>query len=210
MPQSHRLKAASAHFAQTDPIMGALMAELVACASPILIPVPQPVDTYFAHIVTSIISQQISTKAADAVRSRVTSLLGHITPEAVLAAPPDTLRACGLSPQKLSYITKSATIWHMLPMDHLNALGDEAVIAELTKLYGVGRWTAEMFCIFTLARPDIFSFGDLGLMQSLYHYYDLKPHHTRKIKATVERFAPYRSVAALALWRARDIGLQLQ
>lgn len=208
MPQSHILQAAAAHFASTDPVMAALLAHATKSEPPLSIPVPQPPSTYFAHIVTSIISQQISTKAADAVRGRVIALLGTITPAAILATEPDALRACGLSPQKLSYITKSATSWHTLGMDDVNKCADEAVIAELTKLHGVGRWTAEMFCIFTLARPDVFSFGDLGLMQSLYHYYDLKPHYNRKIKATVERWAPYRSMAALVLWRARDTGLQ--
>jgi DNA-3-methyladenine glycosylase II len=201
---SKLLTSAQAYFEKTDPVMSALLNNARNHTRPLVLPKPERPRDYFSAIVSTIIGQQISTKAAASVRARLLATLGTITPEHILGTDPAALRACGLSPQKLSYITKNAHNWPNIPYQEFSSLSDEAVITELTKLYGIGRWTAEMFCIFTLARPDVFSFGDLGLMQSLYHYYNYKPHYTRKIEATVATFQPYRSVAALALWHARD------
>ena len=81
---------------------------------------------------------------------------------------------------------------------------DEEIISELTKLYGIGRWTAEMFLMFSLARPDVFSYGDLGLMQSLYKKYQYIPHYNRKIANTVDSWSPHRTIASLTLWHTKD------
>lgn len=173
---------------------------------PIAIPVPKPPERYFESIVASIISQQISTKAADAVRGRVVGYLGTITPERVAAADPEALRACGLSAQKVRYLMHNAAVWHTLDIADFPTMPDEAVIAELITLYGIGRWTAEMFCIFSLARPNVFSYGDLGLMLSLYQHYHYRPHYRRKIRTTVTAWSPHQTAASLALWYARDNG----
>jgi DNA-3-methyladenine glycosylase II len=203
-----KCEAALAHFKSCDAVMFALLSQSLINTTPIKFAKPSKPEAYFEKIVDSIIGQQISTKAAAAVRGRVHTLLGIVTPERITDTPDADLRASGLSPQKLSYLKRNALVWSTIPYHDFPKLSDEAVIAELTKLYGVGRWTAEMFCIFTLARPDVFSYGDLGLMQSLYRYYKYKPHYTRKIKATVEGWSPYRSMAALALWQARDTGFE--
>jgi DNA-3-methyladenine glycosylase II len=211
-------RAALKHFTIHDPTLATLLrAGLSAPPKQRLeLPTPQPPEAYFGSIVRSIVSQQISTKAAEAVFNRVVASVGatragrrHVsglTPESILAVPEDTLRGCGLSRQKTSYLRRNAVIWNTLDVSTLAHHSDEAVITELTKLYGVGRWTAEMFLMFTLARPDVFSFGDLGLMQSIYQHYPHRPHHTRKIAALAQSWSPHRTLAALTLWWHKDGG----
>ncbi len=186
--------------------MAGLLEQALSAEHPVAIPRPRPEREYFASIVASIISQQISTRAADAVRARVLTFLGEFTPDAVLAADFDCLKACGLSGQKTKYLRHNAKVWHTLPVGNFKKMSDEEVIQELTRLYGIGRWTAEMFLMFSLARPDVFSYGDLGLMKSLYRHYDYRPHYVRKIAATVERWSPHRTTASLALWHTIDNG----
>lgn len=199
-------RAALKHFTQADPIMAAILKAALRHPTPIALPTPKPPQEYFARVVRSIVSQQISVKAADAVFGRVTTLLPILVPEAVSAVSDEELRACGLSRQKISYIRRNAEIWHTLPIEHFASMDDEAVITELTKLYGIGRWTAEMFLMFSLVRPDVFSYGDLGLMQSLYQHYPVKVHHVRKIKNIVDTWSPHRTLASLALWWHKDGG----
>jgi DNA-3-methyladenine glycosylase II len=193
-------------FKRDDAVMAGLLEQALAAEHPVAIPRPKPEDEYFGTIVTSIISQQISTKAADAVRSRVLALVGEFTPETVEDVDFDELKACGLSRQKTKYLKHNAEVWHTIPISDFKTMTDEAVIHELTRLYGIGRWTAEMFLMFSLARPDVFSYGDLGLMNSLYKHYGYKPHYVRKIAATVENWSPHRTTAALALWHKIDNG----
>lgn len=200
-------KAALKHFTAVDPTMAQLLKTGLTAPQPIAIPEPKAPEQYFASIVSSIISQQISIHAADAVQRRVCILLPVITPETVSLAPEEALRACGFSRQKVLYIKRSAEIWPTLHVTEWANWDDEAVIAELTKLYGIGRWTAEMFLMFSLARPDAFSFGDLGLMNGLYQCYPtIKPHYTRKVAALVDSWVPHRTTAALTLWWHKDGG----
>jgi DNA-3-methyladenine glycosylase II len=193
---------------------------MIALTSPagrrLALPTPKPPSDYFGSIVRSIVSQQISTRAAEAVFGRIILALDGlpkdrrtdptITPARLLALPEETLKACGLSGQKMKYIRHNAQIWDTLDTSDFPTLPDEMIITKLTKLYGVGRWTAEMFLIFTLARPDVFSFGDWGLMQSLYQHYPYRPHHTRKVATLVESWSPHRTLAALTLWWHKDAG----
>jgi len=186
--------------------MATLLHHSRSAPDPIVIPTPKAPSQYFHSIVTAIISQQISTVAASAVRTRVETLLGEVTPAAVKATDPAKLKACGLSQQKVLYITKNAAVWESLPYKHFSDMSDAEVIKTLTTLYGVGQWTAEMFLLFSLARPDVFSYGDLGLMNSLYRHYQYYSHYRRKIAATVERWSPHRTAASLALWHTIDNG----
>ena len=199
-------KTALKYFKQTEPKMASLLDTALTSAIPITIPKPKPKSEYFGSIVTSIISQQISTKAADAVRGRVVTFLGELTPERVKRADFDELKACGLSAQKTKYIKHNAEVWYEIPVGNFTEMSDEEIILELTKLYGIGRWTAEMFLMFSLARPDVFSYGDLGLMKSLYKHYNYKPHYVRKIETTVESWSPHRTTASLVLWHTIDNG----
>jgi DNA-3-methyladenine glycosylase II len=201
------LKAAARHFAATDPVMAQLLRNALTAPRPIMLPQQKPVNEYFSTIVTSIISQQISTKAADAVRGRVVAHLGGaVTPETVMRADFDELKSCGLSNQKTKYLKHNAEVWSRVPSHEFATMDNEAVITELTKLYGIGRWTAEMFLIFSLARADVFSYGDLGLMKGLYLSYHYKPHYVRKIKTTVDNWSPHQTTASLALWFVLDNG----
>ncbi len=198
-------QAAQKHFTEHDPVMAALLQTALAAKQPITVPVARPPEQYFASIVRSIIGQQISVKAAASIRARVETLLGHITPDTVSAADFDELKACGLSNQKTKYIKHNAALWPEIPSGNFGQLDDEAVITELTKLYGIGRWTAEMFLMSSLARPDVFSYGDHGLMQGLFQTYPrLKPHHNRRIATTINTWSPHKTLAALTLWWHKD------
>lgn len=199
-------QAALEHFRQHDVVMARLLEVGLQGAAPIAIPTPKPSSQYFASIVSSIISQQISTKAADSIHGRVKALLGRVTPQRVQEVTDEELRACGLSGQKVKYIRHNAAIWHEIPVGNFVHLSDEEIIAELTKLYGIGRWTAEMFLMFSMARPNVFSYSDLGLMQSFFEQYPLKPHFKKKIPATVDIWAPHKTLASLALWWHKDGG----
>lgn len=202
-------QAALKHFTIIDQTMASLL-EASLTAAPglgITFPAPKPPDQYFHSIVRSIVSQQISTKAAASVFTRLCEKTNTtITPTHILSLTDDELRSCGLSGQKTRYIRHNAEIWHTIDTSLFPTLSDEAVITELTKLYGIGRWTAEMFLMFTLCRPDVFSFGDLGLMHSIYQHYPVKPHHTKKITALVSSWSPHRTIASLTLWWHKDKG----
>lgn len=201
------LKAAASHFKKVDPLMAGLLTRALTAPEPIAIPTPKSEDAYFASIVASIISQQISTKAADAIRGRVIEQLGgRITPETVTEIDFETLKNCGLSNQKTKYIKHNADVWNEIHTHEFARMTDAEIIQELTKLYGIGKWTAEMFLMFSLARPNVFSYGDLGLMQGLYRAYNYKPHYVRKIEATVENWGPHKTTASLALWFVKDNG----
>lgn len=199
--------AALAHFSHTDPVMAAQLSAALQAVPPLACPTPKTPPEYFASITSSIISQQISVKAAASILARVKNTVGELTPAHILEVSPEDLRAAGLSGQKVKYITHNAAIWHEIPSGNFVSMDDEAVIQELTKLYGIGRWTAEMFLMFSLARPDVFSFGDLGLMQGLFQMYPtLKKHHVRKIESLLQSWSPHRTTAALTLWYHKDNG----
>lgn len=196
--------AAAKHFKTADPVMARLLELSLEASAPIAIPKPKKTSEYFGSIGSSIISQQISTKAAAAVKGRVIDFLGEMSPERVKIADFDALKACGLSFQKTKYLKHNAEVWHEIPVGNFVHMTDEEIIAELTKLYGIGRWTAEMFLMFSMARPDVFSYGDLGLMNSLYKHYQYKPHYVRKVQTTVENWSPHRTIASLVLWHTID------
>ncbi|MEK7462262.1 MAG: DNA-3-methyladenine glycosylase 2 family protein [Patescibacteria group bacterium] len=197
-------KAALKHFKQHDPVMAHLLETSLKGTEPLTLPTPKRKTEYFGSIVTSIISQQISTAAARSIKARVIVLLGKLTPETVLAADFLELKNCGLSAKKTQYLKHNAKVWPEIPYKNFTLMSDDQIIAELTKLYGIGRWTAEMFLMFSLARPDVFSYGDLGLMQSLYSNYNYQPRFKRKIENTINSWSPHKTVASLALWHTRD------
>ena len=198
------VRAALKHFKKNDPVMARLLEASCVGATALTLPTPKKPAQYFGSVLTSIVSQQISTHAARAINGRVKVALGELTPEAVLAIDFTTLKSCGLSEKKTTYLKHNAAIWHEIPTSNFERMTDEVIIKELTKLYGIGRWTAEMFLMFSLARPDVFSYGDLGLVQSLYQNYSYRPHYRRKIENTVNSWSPHRTIASLVLWHSRD------
>lgn len=153
---------------------------------------------------SSIISQQISVKAARAIRSRVEALVdGHPLPDRILALDQDTLRAAGLSNSKVRYLKDLAerVAGEDLNLDNLRHLSDDEVIAELTQVKGIGRWTAEMFLIFSLGRPDILPVDDLGLRAGIkrLHGLDHLPN-ADECRALAAPWRPYRSLGTWYLW----------
>jgi DNA-3-methyladenine glycosylase II len=161
----------------------------------------------FSTLARSIVGQQISVKAAQSVWDRLASRLMEMTPARVASARRPTLRSCGLSGQKADYIRDLARKFldGTLDPSHWSALEDEALIVELTKVKGIGRWTAEMFLMFHLVRPDVLPVADLGLQRAMRLHYNrgrvLSAARMHKIGAV---WAPWRSVATWYLWRSLD------
>lgn len=161
----------------------------------------------FYTLSRSIIGQQISVKAADTVWGRLVNQLGDITPKNAIKASETTLRECGLSAQKVRYLHGLAAhfIENEAHIKNWNKLSDEEIIKELTSLNGIGRWTAEMFMIFHLARPDVLPLADIGLQKAIFRHYNNSEKMTlAEIFEIGQKWKPYRSVATWYLWRSLD------
>lgn len=158
----------------------------------------------FEALTDSIIGQQISIKAQASIQRRFKERLGGaVKPAAVLALPVEELRACGMSERKATYIRRAAEriANGEFSMEALRAMDDESLCQQLMTLDGVGRWTAEMLMI-DLLRPDVFSFGDLGIqrgLRTLYHHRRITPELFAKYR---RRFSPYGTVASFYIWEA--------
>jgi len=166
----------------------------------------RPIDAYGA-LLRAIIGQQLSTKAARTIYLRVIDLFGGRTPspEELLAAEEEELRACGLSGRKTEYVRDLAShvLGGELELDRLQELGDEEVIAEIVAIRGLGQWTAEMFLLFHLERPDVLSGGDLGIRKAIQIEYGLEEMPPPKQVIEIgEPWRPYRSLASLYLWES--------
>jgi DNA-3-methyladenine glycosylase II len=163
-------------------------------------------DAFFS-LARSIVGQQISVLAAESVWRKLSERLGAVTPAALAAEDEDSLRACGLSRQKVRYLTSLAGHFldGALELEAWPALDDEAVIARLCQVDGIGRWTAEMFLIFHLTRPDVLPVADLGLQKAIGRHYACGPKPTpAEMRAIAEPWRPWRSVAVWYLWRSLD------
>lgn len=161
----------------------------------------------FQTLARAIVGQQISVKAAQSVWNRLEQELGTVTPETVESAGRRRLRACGLSGQKALYIADLAAHFRSgaLAPATWSQLDDETLIRELTRVKGIGRWTAEMFLIFHLARPDVLPLDDLGLQRAInLHYNRGRPLARARMERIAENWAPWRSVATWYLWRSLD------
>jgi DNA-3-methyladenine glycosylase II len=196
-------KKALEHFRKTDPVLHsvALEVELIELRAP---------SDYFVDIVDSIISQQLSGKAALTIFNRFKKLFPkeEITPEKLLKLPDEKIRECGISYSKIKYIkgVAKAVTNSDLDLKSFDKLSDGQVIEELVKLKGIGRWTAEMFLIFTLLREDVFSAGDLGLKNAIAKHYKLKDADEKKLLKISKKWSPYRSLASRILWRSLENG----
>ena len=167
-------------------------------------------DTYFAALTRSIVFQQLAGKAAAAIHGRFVEALGGIAavaPAAVLAASEERLRAAGLSAAKLSSLRDLAARVESgeVPLDGLEALDDDEIVERLSRVRGIGRWTAEMFLIFQLRRPDVWPVDDLGVRRGYAVVHGLaewpKP---RELAALGDAYRPFRTVAAWYCWRTSD------
>jgi DNA-3-methyladenine glycosylase II len=188
------------HLARRDAVLKRLMSAIGPCT------LRQNPDR-FAALVRSIISQQISTKAAAAIAARLQQTLGSagLTPDGILALSAEELRAAGLSAAKarsmhdLAEKVQSQT----LPLHTLHRLSDEEVITNLVPVRGIGRWTAEMFLIFSLGRLDVLPVADWGLRVGVQRQYSLvEPPAKARLVELAEPWRPYRSIATWYFWRS--------
>lgn len=185
---------------RSDPVMQAL---IDAFPGSVLSSRGQP----FVTLVRSIVGQQISVKAADAVWQRLNLAVAAISPEAILAAEASDLRAAGLSMRKVEYVRHLAERFgqgHIRP-ERWHAMDDAAIIEELVQTRGIGVWTAEMLLIFNLQRADVFPLDDIGLQKAVALHYcaGVRPGRA-ELRKIGERWAPWRSVATWFLWRSLD------
>ena len=192
---------ALAHLRAADPVL----ARIIDAVGPYQL---RRDSGHFYALFSSIVSQQISVHAAAAVMRRVEALFpadDGLTAPGVVAVGPEALRVAGLSGQKTRYVLDLAgrVAGGTLDLDRVAALGDEEVIAELTLVKGIGRWTAEMFLIFSLGRPDVLPVDDLGFRTAVKRHYDLAELPGRdELRARGAAWAPYRTMATWYLWRS--------
>jgi DNA-3-methyladenine glycosylase II len=168
----------------------------------------RPADAYGA-LLRSIVGQQLSVKAARSIYERLTDMFGGTTPtpKELLAADPETVRSVGLSRPKVSYIRSLAQ--HVedgeLHLGSLDEMSDDEVIAELTAVKGLGEWTAHMFLMFHLRRPDVLAVGDLGVRRAVERQYGLEGlPDAETLERLAERWRPYRTLACMYLWHSLD------
>lgn len=157
----------------------------------------------FTALIESVLSQQISTKAAQTVWNRMDHLLQHnITPHSIKAAGLDGIKGCGMSQRKAGYIVgiAEAALNGDIDFPTLHRLSDAEIIKKLTALNGVGVWTAEMLLIFSLCRPNVVSYGDLAIRRGMMNLYGLKELPKEIFEKYKSRYSPYGSVASLYLW----------
>jgi len=189
--------------ARRDPVIRDLMRRHGACG----LASAQRSDPFHA-LVHAIIAQQLSTKSAATIEARFSAFFGgRATPAAVSKVSDEQLRAAGLSPQKLRYIRDlcARILDGSLALDRFGAHTDEDVITSLTSVKGIGRWTAEMFLMFRLHRPDVLPVGDLGIVKAVQRAYKLRLAPTpARLTRLGERWRPYRSVACWYLWASLD------
>ncbi|MGA2469753.1 MAG: DNA-3-methyladenine glycosylase [Solirubrobacteraceae bacterium] len=200
------MDAAAKHLREADPVIGALIERL----GPLEDRSGNRPRDYYAGLVRTICGQQLSTKAAQSIWLR---LLDHFdgappTPQSILHADPEALRAAaGLSRAKVVYLRSLAehVISGELELDRLDQLDDEVVMAELVAVKGLGEWSAHMFLMFQLHRPDVLAPGDLGIRKGVQIAYRLAELPSpAEVTRTAEAWRPYRTTACRYLWRAID------
>ena len=197
---------AVAHLRRADPTLAAVIARVGPCRFE-----PRAEGTHFEAVARSIVYQQLSGKAAGTIHGRFHALYGGRAPEPaeLLGTADDALRAAGLSRQKVGYLRDLAARVDAgdVPLAEIDALGDEGVIAALTRVKGVGRWTAQMFLMFRLGRPDVLPDLDLGVQKAVQLAYGLAALASPAEVLHVGRdWAPYRTIASWYLWRFLDNG----
>jgi DNA-3-methyladenine glycosylase II len=172
----------------------------------VVVPKKSTEDMYLENLCCSIVSQQLSVKAASTIWARAREACNFSSPDNILEVPNDVLRSAGLSGQKINYVKNIAKAVQdgSLPIHTLDTMDDEAVIKTLVTIKGVGRWTAEMFMIFSLGREDVFSAGDLGIRNAMTQMYDGALRYPDDYLQQSLRWAPYRSLACLLLWHSLD------
>ena len=205
MPSS-TFRPALAHLRRVDPVLGEIIDRVGPCRME-----ARRAGTHYDALVRAIVYQQLSGKAAGTIHRRFEELYGGRAPtaEELLATPDETLRGVGLSRQKTAYLKDLAlrVASGEVPIERLHELDDDAVLAALVRVKGVGRWTAQMFLMFRLGRPDVLPELDLGVQKGLQLAYGLKKLPTPRDVARIgAAWAPHRTIASWYLWRLLDNG----
>lgn len=157
----------------------------------------------FGALSESIVGQQISTKAQQTILGRLAERLGAVTPEKILSVPPETVTACGVSLRKTDYLRGAAeAVTAGMTKTFLETLDDNGIISHLTRLKGVGIWTAEMMLIFCFGRPNVLSFGDFGIRTALARLHGVEKLPKALFEEDRRRFSPYGTVASFYLWES--------
>ena len=157
----------------------------------------------FGALSESIVGQQISTKAQQTILGRLAERLGAVTPEKILSVPPETVTACGVSLRKTDYLRGAAeAVTAGMTKTFLETLDDNGIISLLTRLKGVGIWTAEMMLIFCFGRPNVLSFGDFGIRTALARLHGVEKLPKALFEEDRRRFSPYGTVASFYLWES--------
>jgi DNA-3-methyladenine glycosylase II len=168
------------------------------------------INNYYESLVRSIVYQQLSGKAASIIYERFLDLFVfdiYPEPKNVLAVSIETLRSSGLSYQKANYIRDLSEKWQdgTVNLSDIDSMTDEEISSELIKVKGIGQWTADMFLMFTLGRPDVFPFGDLGIQKGFMVLTNMNRLPVQKeMERKTKKWQPYRTVAAWYLWKLVD------
>jgi DNA-3-methyladenine glycosylase II len=197
------MRKAILHLKQSDPVL----AEIIEQVGPYKMSYDEPA---FHSLAEAIVYQQLHGKAAATIFKRLTDLAGagRLTPENILKLSEEQMRAVGLSKQKLTYLRDLAAKTHSGELDfaRLPDLPDTEVIKHLTQVKGIGVWTAHMFLMFALRRPDVLPTGDLGIQMAIRkHYRKRKLPKPIQMEKIAKNWSPYRSVACWYLWRSLDV-----
>lgn len=181
--------------AQQDPVLGSAIKTIGFIQRPMT-------PDLFEALVSSIVSQQIAKKAYFTVWARINELAGEITAQRICALDREALKACGLSYKKTDWIKTAAAmvLSGEIRLDELSAMTNEEIIKTLTRLPGIGIWTAEMLMIFALGRPDVLSFGDLAIRRGMMNVYGLNELPKAQFETIRQRLSPYNSIASLYFW----------
>jgi DNA-3-methyladenine glycosylase II len=207
LPASRKQRAAIAHLCAADPVLRGLIDEFGPDG---LLPRRPRAADHYGALVRSIVGQQLSTTAARSIYTRLTDRYGGRapTPSEILADDPDEVRAAaGLSRAKVGFLRSLAehVLEGSLELERLDKLPDDQVTAELVAVRGLGPWTADMFLMFQLGRPDVLPVGDLGIRRSIKDRYRLKElPDTAEMERIAEPWRPYRTLACMYLWRSLD------
>jgi DNA-3-methyladenine glycosylase II len=196
------MRKAILHLKSSDPVMRGIIERVGPCRI-------QYGPAQFSSLAESIVYQQLNGRAAATIFERVLALTGTpLTPEAVLKVSDEQLRSAGLSKQKLSYLKDLAAKTHSGEVDfaRLPQLADHEVIAHLTQIKGIGVWTAQMFLMFTLKRPNVLPTGDYGIQNAIRkHYGKRKMPKPKEMERLARPWAPHRTLACWYLWKSLDM-----
>ena len=202
---TRRLRTAEAALATADPRLGAVIAQVGRCTL-----LPRREGTHFTHLLRNIVYQQLSGRAAATIHGRLLDTLGapEPTPAELLAASDEELRACGMSVAKIRAARDLASrvTTGQLPLDAVDTMADDAVIETLVQVRGIGPWTAQMFLMFRLGRPDVLPVLDLGVQKGAQRIYRLRSlPDAARLERLARNWRPWASVASWYCWRVLEL-----